>query len=110
MNLEPSRGGKVEKRCAIYTRKSMEYATDPQFSSLEAQRAICYSYISSQLPNGWSEMPKHYDDCGHSGGTLMRPALQELLADVEAGVIDAIVVYKLARRRHFLATKYGSAI
>ncbi|MFL6759053.1 recombinase family protein [Sphingomonas sp.] len=85
------------KRCAIYTRKSSEQGLEHNFSSLEAQREICSAYIASQSPNGWSELPKHYDDGGYSGGTLMRPALQELLADVEAGVVDNIVIYKLDR-------------
>ena len=86
-----------EQRCAIYTRKSSEHGLDREFSSLEAQRSICAAYIASQRPNGWSEMPKHYDDGGYSGGTLARPALQELLADIESGVIDVVVIYKLDR-------------
>ena len=70
---------------------------DHRFTSLEAQRAICSSYIASQQPNGWEESPKHYDDGGQSGGTLLRPALQELLADIESGTIDVVVIYKLDR-------------
>jgi hypothetical protein len=80
------------RRCAIYTRKSVEGPTDHQFSSLEAQRAICSSYIASQQPKGWAEVAKHYDDSGQSGGTLSRPALQELLADIECGMIDVVVM------------------
>lgn len=86
-----------EKRCAIYTRKSVEQGLDHQFSSLEAQRAICSAYISSQRPKGWTEIPKHYDDGGQSGGSLNRPALQDLLSDVESGLVDVVVIYKLDR-------------
>ena len=85
------------KRCAIYTRKSVEQPTHHQFGSLEAQRAICASYVASQEPNGWTEIPKHYDDNGVSGGSLERPALQELLIDIESGLIDVVVIYKLDR-------------
>ena len=85
------------KKCAIYTRKSSEQGLDHRFSSLEAQRSICSAYVSSQRPNGWLENPKHYDDGGQSGGSLMRPALQELLADIEAGLVDVVVIYKLDR-------------
>lgn len=87
----------VSRRCAIYTRKSTEQPLDHQFSSLEAQRAICSSYIASQKPKGWIEIAKHYDDSARSGGNLMRPALQELLSDLENGLIDVIVIYKLDR-------------
>lgn len=85
------------QRCAIYTRKSSEQPLDHQFSSLEAQRAICSSYIASQKPKGWSEIAKHYDDDAKSGGNLMRPALQDLLSDLENGLVDVIVIYKLDR-------------
>ena len=84
-------------RCAIYTRRSVEQGFDHQFSSIEAQRAICAAYIASQRPNGWSEIPKHYDDPGHSGASLNRPALQELLSDIESGLIDVLLIYKLDR-------------
>ena len=86
-----------QKRCAIYTRRSVEQGLDLQFSSLEAQRAICSAYVSSQQPKGWSEIPKHYDDGGQSGSSLNRPALQDLLSDVELGLIDVVVIYKLDR-------------
>lgn len=86
-----------KRRCAIYTRRSVEYSTHQEFSSLEAQRQICSSYIASQRPNGWVEAPKRYDDEGQSGGNLVRPALQELLSDIEAGVVDVVVIYKLDR-------------
>lgn len=87
----------AQVRCAIYTRKSVEYGLEIEFNSLESQRAICSSYIASQRHRGWHELPQHYDDGGKSGGDLARPALQELLADVEKGVVDVVVVYKLDR-------------
>jgi len=87
----------AQKRCAIYTRRSIEQSPGHQFSSVEAQRAICSSYVASQRPNGWTELSKHYDDEGKSGGNLNRPALQDLLSDVEAGVVDVVVIYKLDR-------------
>ena len=85
------------QRCAIYTRKSAEQPLHSQFSSLEAQRAICSSYVASQRPKGWEEIAKHYDDEGWSGGNLNRPAMQELLSDIECGMIDVVVIYKLDR-------------
>lgn len=85
-----------ETRCAIYTRRSLEQYAD-QFSSIESQRAICASYISSQRPNGWVELPKHYDDEGWTGGNLVRPALQDMLSDIESGLVDTVVIYKLDR-------------
>lgn len=85
------------KRCAIYTRKSSEQPVDHQFSSLEAQRAICSAYIASQKPKGWIKIAKHYDDDARSGGNLLRPALQELLSDLENGLVDVVVIYKLDR-------------
>lgn len=68
-----------------------------QFSSVAAQRMICSSYIACQQPKGWMEISKHYDDEGWSGGNLRRPALQELLIDMESGQIDVVVIYKLDR-------------
>jgi DNA invertase Pin-like site-specific DNA recombinase len=85
------------KRCAIYTRKSTEQGLERDFNSLEGQRAICSAYISSQRHKGWAELSKHYDDRGISGATLNRPELQELLGDIERGLIDVVVVYKLDR-------------
>lgn len=86
-----------ECRCAIYTRQSVEPGSQQEFGSLDAQRSICAFYISSQRPRGWKELPKHYDDAGQSGATLSRPALQDLLIDVESGLVDVVVVYKLDR-------------
>ena len=84
-------------RCAIYTRKSSEEGLDMEFNSLDAQREACESYVASQRAEGWAAIREPYDDGGVSGGTLDRPALKRLLADVEAGLIDVIVVYKIDR-------------
>ena len=84
-------------RCAIYTRKSTESGLDMRVTSLAAQRDVCQSYIKCQAHRDWVELPKHYDDGGVSGGTLNRPALSELIGDVEAGRVDVIVIYKLDR-------------
>ncbi|MCW3847380.1 recombinase family protein [Sphingomonas sp. LB-2] len=84
-------------RCAIYTRKSSEDGLEQSFNSLHAQREACAAYILSQASEGWSPLPDEYDDGGLSGGTLERPALQRLLADITAGKIDIVVVYKVDR-------------
>lgn len=84
-------------RCAIYTRKSSEEGLDQDFNSLDAQYEACTAYVASQKAEGWVLIPTRYDDGGLSGGTLERPALQRLLADIEAGLIDQIVVYKIDR-------------
>ena len=84
-------------RCAIYTRKSSEEGLEQDFNSLHAQREACAAYILSQTSEGWSLLPEDYDDGGLSGGTLERPALQRLLADINAGKIDIVVVYKVDR-------------
>ena len=84
-------------RCAIYTRKSSEEGLEQSFKSLDAQREACEAYIKSQAHEGWRLLPTHYDDGGFSGGTLERPALRRLLADIDAGKIDTVVVYKVDR-------------
>ena len=84
-------------RCAIYTRKSSEEGLEQDFNSLHAQREACSAYILSQASEGWSLLPGEYDDGGLSGGTLERPALKRLLADIDAGRIDIVVVYKVDR-------------
>jgi len=84
-------------RCAIYTRKSTEEGLDKEFNSLEAQREACESYIKSQLHEGWTLVPKHYDDGGFTGGNMERPALKALMADIANGNVDVIVVYKVDR-------------
>ena len=84
-------------RCAIYTRKSSEEGLDMEFNSLDAQREACEAYVASQKAEGWVVLRDRYDDGGFSGGTLDRPALKQLIADIEAGLIDVIVVYKIDR-------------
>jgi len=84
-------------RCAIYTRKSSDEGLEQDFNSLDAQREACSAYVLSQASEGWKLVPELYDDGGLSGGTLERPALQRLLADVKQGRIDIIVVYKVDR-------------
>jgi site-specific DNA recombinase len=84
-------------RCAIYTRKSSDEGLEQSFNSLDAQREACAAYILSQASEGWTAVPDFYDDGGLSGGTLERPALQRLLADVAANRVDIIVVYKVDR-------------
>ncbi len=84
-------------RCAIYTRKSTEEGLEQAFNSLDAQRDACAAYVMSQQHEGWTLLPDHYDDGGISGGTIDRPAMQRLLADVREGKVDVIVVYKVDR-------------
>ena len=91
------------RRCAIYTRKSTEEGLDQAFNSLDAQREACEAYIASQAQEGWRLVETGYDDGGFSGGTLERPALQRLLADIEQGHADVIVVYKVDRLTRSLA-------
>jgi len=90
-------------RCAIYTRKSSEEGLEQDFNSLDAQREACEAYILSQRHEGWIALPAMYDDGGISGGTMERPALKRLLADVAAGKIDVVVVYKVDRLTRSLA-------
>jgi DNA invertase Pin-like site-specific DNA recombinase len=85
------------QRCAIYTRKSSEEGLDMEFNSLDAQREACEAYVASQKAEGWAAIREPYDDGGFSGGTLERPGLKRLIQDVEAGLIDVIVVYKIDR-------------
>lgn len=84
-------------RCAIYTRKSSDEGLEQSFNSLDAQREACSAYITSQKSEGWTLIPTHYDDGGWSGGTMERPALQQLLGDIALGKIDVVVVYKVDR-------------
>src|SRR5277367_1254185 len=84
-------------RCAIYTRKSSEEGLEQSFNSLDAQREACSAFILSQKQEGWRPLSIAYDDGGYSGGTLDRPALKQLLADIAARKLDTIVVYKVDR-------------
>ncbi|MBR1155237.1 recombinase family protein [Bradyrhizobium sp. AUGA SZCCT0169] len=90
-------------RCAIYTRKSTEHGLEQEFNSLDAQREACEAYIKSQAFQGWKALPQQYNDPAFSGGNLDRPALKRLLADIEAGKVDVIVVYKIDRLTRSLA-------
>ncbi|MEX6631950.1 recombinase family protein [Hyphococcus lacteus] len=91
------------KRCAIYTRKSTEEGLDQAFNSLDAQREACEAYIASQRHEGWKLVKTRFDDGGLSGGNMDRPALKALLAEIDAGRIDLIVVYKVDRLTRSLA-------
>src|ERR1700716_2864622 len=90
-------------RCAVYTRKSSEEGLEQEFNSLHAQREACEAYIKSQRHEGWTCLAQHYDDGGLSGATMDRPALRQLLADIQAGKIDAVVTYKVDRLTRSLA-------
>ncbi|MDP4574127.1 recombinase family protein [Qipengyuania sp. G39] len=93
----------VTRRCAIYTRKSTNKRLDHDVNSLVTQREISSAYITSQQYKGWIELPTRYDDGGHSGSGLERPALARLMHDIEAGEIDVVVVYKIDRLTRSLA-------
>ena len=84
-------------RCAIYTRKSTEEGLEQEFNSLQAQREACEAYVKSQKHEHWQLLPTEYDDGGYSGGNMERPALKRLLTDVQNGLVDIIVVYKIDR-------------
>jgi len=90
-------------RCAIYTRKSSEEGLEQEFNSLRAQREACEAFINSQRHEGWVCLRAGYDDGGFSGATIDRPALQRLLADITAGWVDTVVVYKIDRLTRSLA-------
>jgi DNA invertase Pin-like site-specific DNA recombinase len=90
-------------RCAIYTRKSSEEGLGQEFNSLHAQRESCEAYVCSQAGEGWSLVKTAYDDGGFSGGSMDRPAVKALMADIEAGHIDVVVVYKVDRLTRSLA-------
>jgi DNA invertase Pin-like site-specific DNA recombinase len=101
MSLGPRRNARV--RCAIYTRKSSEEGLEQEFNSLLAQREACEAFITSQRHEGWVCLPNGYDDGGFSGATMDRPALQRVLADITAGRVDIVVVYKIDRLTRSLA-------
>lgn len=90
-------------RCAIYTRKSSEEGLEQSFNSLHAQRDACSAYILSQAGEGWMENPAFYDDGGYSGGSMDRPGLAALMADIGKGLVDVVVVYKVDRLTRSLA-------
>lgn len=90
-------------RCAVYTRKSSEEGLSQSFNSLHSQREYCEAYIKSQGGEGWTVVRQRYDDGGFSGASMTRPGLQRLLADIDAKLIDAVVVYKVDRLTRSLA-------
>jgi DNA invertase Pin-like site-specific DNA recombinase len=92
-----SRRSAKKLRCAIYTRKSSEEGLEQAFNSLHAQREACAAFILSQKHEGWTVSPTLYDDGGFSGGTMDRPALQQLLSDIAECTVDVVVVYKIDR-------------
>src|SRR5882757_4865035 len=92
----PRRAAK-KVRCAIYTRKSTDEGLEQAFNSLDAQREACMAYVLSQKHEGWMVVPSSYDEGGYSGGNMERPALQRLIAEIEAGKVDVVVVYKVDR-------------
>jgi site-specific DNA recombinase len=93
----PARPGTPLIRCAIYTRKSTDEGLEQEFNSLDAQREAAEAYVTSQAGEGWRLLPLRYDDGGFTGGNMERPALQRLLADIRAGKIDCVIVYKVDR-------------
>lgn len=94
----------VRLRCAIYTRKSTEEGPDQQFNSLHAQREACEAYVLSQAGEGWTAIRTAYDDDGgYSGGSMERPGLKQLMADIAKGLVDVVVVYKVDRLTRSLA-------
>ena len=84
-------------RCAIYTRKSTEEGLEQEYNTLDAQRDAGESYVRSQRHEGWQCLPERYDDGGYTGANMERPALRRLLADIEAGKVDCVIVYKVDR-------------
>lgn len=98
MTIPSEKSSVVRKlRCAVYTRKSSEEGLEQEFNSLHAQREACEAYIASQRSEGWVLVRDRYDDGGISGGSLERPALQRLLADIDDGLVDVVLVYKIDR-------------
>ena len=101
--LRPAPVGPVKQRCALYTRKSSEEGLDQQFNSLDAQREACEAFVKSQTSEGRRSLATRYDDGGVSGGSMQRPALKRLLADIAADQIEVVVVYKIDRLTRSLA-------
>ncbi len=91
-------------RCAVYTRKSTEEGLEMEYNTLDAQREAGEKYIEAMRHEGWRVIPEQYNDGEYSGGTMERPALKKLMADIEAGRIDIVVVYKIDRLSRSLPT------
>jgi len=94
---------KPRLHCAIYTRKSSDEGLDQDFNSLQAQREACEAYVRSQAGEGWTVLKTAYDDGGFSGGSMDRPGLEALLADIRRQAIDIVLVYKVDRLTRSLA-------
>jgi site-specific DNA recombinase len=94
---------KRRMRCAVYTRKSTEEGLDQEYNSIDAQRDAGHAYIASQRAEGWIPVADDYDDPAFSGGNMERPALRRMMADIEAGKIDVVVIYKIDRLTRSLA-------
>ena len=94
---DPPRATVRLMRCAVYTRKSTEEGLEQEFNSLDAQREAGEAYVRSLQHEGWTCLTDRYDDGGFTGGNMERPALQRLMADIEAGRVDCVVVYKVDR-------------
>lgn len=94
---------KRRQRCAVYTRKSSEEGLEQEYNSIDAQRDAGHAYIASQRAEGWIPVSDDYDDGGFSGGSMDRPALKRLMQDIEGGLIDIVVVYKIDRLTRSLA-------
>ena len=94
---------KRRMRCAVYTRKSSEEGLDQEYNSIDAQRDAGHAYIASQRAEGWIPVADDYDDPAFSGGNMERPGLKRLMADIEAGKIDVVVIYKIDRLTRSLA-------
>jgi DNA invertase Pin-like site-specific DNA recombinase len=94
---------KRRMRCAVYTRKSTDEGLDQEYNSIDAQRDAGHAYIASQRAEGWIPVADDYDDPAFSGGNMERPALRRLMADIEAGKIDVVVIYKIDRLTRSLA-------
>lgn len=92
-----------QQRCAIYTRKSTAHHLEREYNSLDSQREVCSAYITSQRHKSWMELPKTYEDAAQSGGNIERPAMQELMRDIESGQVNVIVIYKIDRLTRSLA-------
>jgi len=103
MNFSPTDTQTIIKRCAIYTRKSTEEGLDQDYNTLDAQRDACENYIRSQASRGWEIDPTRYDDGGFSGANIQRPAFTRLLAEIRAGRLQLVVVYKVDRLSRSLA-------
>ena len=102
--VEPAMPGTTKKlRCAVYTRKSTDEGLDQEYNSIDAQRDAGHAYIASQRAEGWIPVADDYDDPAFSGGNMERPALRRLMADIEAGKIDVVVIYKIDRLTRSLA-------